>query len=73
MIIMEGVNSTMTKAKLRVKLEEDFVKRILKIGINNMSRVREDNDWCYRFELKNGDIRYWINLSKESLEKLGFG
>ena len=42
MLMMEGVNSIMTKAKLKAKLENDFINGFLRIGINRMSRTREE-------------------------------
>lgn len=60
--------------KMKAKIEKDFVRIILsKGGVKRYCCMSEGHNNYYRLELKNGEIRYWGNLSTESLNKLGIG
>ena len=59
--------------KEKKKIAEDkFVNMLLEIGIKSMCESDEGRNTYYCFWLKNGDQRYWINLSQENRIKVGF-
>lgn len=60
------------KHKTKVDCEKEFVEYILSVGIEKWCEMDERNKTYYQIHLKNGEIRYWTNLSDESLKKLSF-
>ena len=63
----------MSSYKEKRKLEEDkFVSHLLKTGIKSKCESSEGRNTYYCFWLKNGEQRYWVNLSQENRIKVGF-
>lgn len=62
----------MTYKEKKALVEEKFVNMLLEIGIKTKCESTEGRNTYYCFWLKNGDQRYWTNLSKENRIKLGF-
>lgn len=59
--------------KEKRKLEEDkFVDMLLQIGIKNKCQSNEGRNTYYCFWLKDGQTRYWTNLSEENRKRVGF-
>ena len=55
----------------KVECEKEFVDYILKIGLIGYAEMDEKRNTYYEFRLKNGELRYWKNLSQENRERLG--
>lgn len=54
------------------ELERRFVDMIIKKGnIKNYVVMQDGNHEYYWFELIDGEIRYWKDLSDKSLKRLG--
>ena len=52
--------------------EDEFVAYIKNIGIDEKLCMAEGVNNYYRFILKNGEYRYWTNLSMEHQKELDF-
>ena len=50
--------------------EKNFVEQILTVGIERVYETDEGNKTYYCFDLKNGNQRFWRDLSKENKEKI---
>ena len=56
----------------KAEAEKLFVKELLQAGgVELCYRMCEYGNWYYCFDLKDGTRRYWTNMSKENLSKLG--
>lgn len=62
----------MIKHKTKADCELEFVDYILSVGIERWCEMDEGNKCYYCIWLKNGETRYWTNLSDESIKKLSF-
>lgn len=55
--------------------EKELVDHILAVGLETMMEMygegHKRNNLYYRFVLKNGEERYFTNMSKEGLRRLG--
>ena len=51
--------------------EKLFVENLIKIGIEKYWCMEEKGRFYWKFCLKNGQYRYWTNLSQENQLKLG--
>lgn len=59
------------KRKVKADYEREFVQHIASVGIKNWCEMDEGRKTYYCFWLKNGETRYWTNLSDESRDVLG--
>ena len=50
--------------------EKIFVEQILAVGIERVFETDEGNKTYYCFYLKNGNQRFWRDLSEENKEKI---
>lgn len=58
--------------KKKSDLEKEFVDYIISQGgLESYAEIYERGHTYYELRLKNGTIRYWADLSDESLERLG--
>ena len=57
--------------KNKAVCEKEFTEYILPIGIKGYGKTYENGNWYWFFNLKNGAIRYWTNLSEENQKTLG--
>lgn len=48
------------------ELERRFVNNIKQIGIVSHGTMYNKGHWYWSFELKNGERKYWTDLSEES-------
>ncbi len=51
--------------------EKKFVDAIKAVGIEKHYEMEEKGKNCHQFNLKNGTIRYWTDMSEGNLIKLG--
>ena len=58
------------KYENKTEYERDFVQHLLSVGIKGYSEMYDRGKTYYMFNLKNGETRYWTNLSEESLKAL---
>ena len=47
-----------------------IVKHLLEVGVENWCETYERGNYYYCFWLKNGEQRYWTNMSEEHLEEI---
>lgn len=59
------------KRKTKADNEREFVQHILAAGIKSWCEMDENRHTHYCFWLKNGETRYWTNLSAQSQKLLG--
>lgn len=60
--------------KNKAECEKEFTTYILSVGgIESYGNTYEKGKWYWFFNLKNGERRYWTNLSEESQKLLGIG
>jgi hypothetical protein len=58
--------------KCKEEAEKEFVDHILSVGgILSCSEMDCGNATYYKFSVKNGETRYWTNMSEENLKRLG--
>lgn len=55
----------------KAQQEEIFVTHIKEIGIKSYSKMYDHGNWYWAFTLKNGERRYWTNLSPRGMAELG--
>ena len=58
------------KYKDKAYHEANFIEQILLVGIERVYETDEGNKTYYCFDLKNGNQRFWRDLSKENKEKI---
>lgn len=60
--------------KTKAECEEEFVDMIIdKGGLKSWGETYDNGHWYQFFDLKNGERRYWTNMSDKSKEDLGIG
>ena len=57
-------------SKNKAYYEDLFVKHLLEVGVENWCETYERGNYYYCFWLKNGEQRYWTNMSEEHLEEI---
>lgn len=57
--------------KSKAKFEDEFVEQIKAAGIEWCSKMYERGHWYWCFMLKDGQQRFWKDLSEENQKKLG--
>lgn len=57
--------------KSKAECEKEFVQHILSIGLESHGKTYDKGRYYWFFDLKNGERRYWTNLSEENQKLLG--
>lgn len=57
-------------SKNKAYYEDLFVKHLLEVGVENWCETYERGNYYYCFWLKNGEQRYWTNMSEEHIEEI---
>ena len=60
----------------KTECEKEFVDYVLSKGIRGYAEMdvidkKQNIHTCYEFRLNNGELRYWKDMSRENLERLG--
>ena len=57
--------------KSKAKFEDEFIEQIQAAGIEWCSKMYERGLWYWFFMLKDGQQRFWKDLSEENQKTLG--
>ena len=71
-VSLDNISILMTYKELKQLVEDKFVNMLLEIGIKTRCEMSEGRNTYYCFWLKDGQQRYWTNLSNENRKKVGF-